>query len=76
MAMNTMRDPILNDLAGSAADVLVVSIMTAVDTMDNPIVKQTNEILAKYLTRHTVCVAAVYGHGEAHLLRCAIAERT
>jgi branched-chain amino acid transport system substrate-binding protein len=48
MAMNTMGDPILNDLAGPAADGLVVNIMTAVETMDNPTVKQTNEILAKY----------------------------
>ncbi|WP_198174254.1 ABC transporter substrate-binding protein [Mesorhizobium xinjiangense] len=49
MAMNTMGDPILNDLAGSAADGLIVNIMTAVDTMEDPHVQKANEILAKYV---------------------------
>jgi ABC-type branched-subunit amino acid transport system substrate-binding protein len=48
IAMNTMGDPILGELAGSAAEGLTINIMTAVDTMDNPAVKQANEILAKY----------------------------
>lgn len=48
MAMNTMGDPILADLAGSAANGLIVNIMTAVDSMTDPKVKQANEILAKY----------------------------
>jgi branched-chain amino acid transport system substrate-binding protein len=46
--MNVMGDPIVNELAGPAADGLIVNVMTAVDTMDNPAVKKANEILAKY----------------------------
>jgi len=48
MAMNTMGDPILADLAGRAADGLVVNIMTAVETMGDLAVRQANEILAKH----------------------------
>lgn len=48
MAMNTMGDPILTELAGKAANGLIVNIMTAVDSMEDPKVKQANEILAKY----------------------------
>lgn len=48
IAMNTMGDPILAELAGSAADGLIVNIMTAVDTMQSPTVQQANEILKKY----------------------------
>ena len=48
MAMNTMGDPILTDLAGDAADGLIVNIITAVHVMDNPTVKLANEILEKY----------------------------
>lgn len=48
IAMNTMGDPILNELAGSAADGLIVNIMTAVASMDDPRVAEANEILAKY----------------------------
>jgi len=48
VAMNTMGDPITADLAGSALEGVVVNLFVAVDTMDNPQVKQANQILAKY----------------------------
>jgi len=45
---NTMADPVVIDLAGDALEGIYVNLMTAVDTMDRPAVKQANEILAKY----------------------------
>jgi branched-chain amino acid transport system substrate-binding protein len=48
IAMNTMADPIVADLAGDSANGLICNIMTAVDVMDNPQVRQANEILKKY----------------------------
>jgi hypothetical protein len=36
------------DLAGDALEGIYVNLMTAVDTMNRPAVKQANEILAKY----------------------------
>jgi len=45
---NTMADPVVIDLAGSALEGIHVNLMTAVDTMDRPAVKKANEILAKY----------------------------
>jgi ABC-type branched-subunit amino acid transport system substrate-binding protein len=45
---NTMADPVVTDLAGDALEGIYVNLMTAVDTMDRPAVKQANEILAKY----------------------------
>ena len=47
-AMNTMGDPVTADLAGSALDGVVINLFVAVDTMDNPKVKEANQILAKY----------------------------
>lgn len=48
---NTMADPVVIDLAGSALEGIYVNLMTAVDTMDRPQVKLANEILAKYSPR-------------------------
>jgi branched-chain amino acid transport system substrate-binding protein len=48
VAHNTMADPVVIDLAGSALEGIYVNLMTAVDTMDRPGVKKANEILAKY----------------------------
>lgn len=48
IAMNTMADPIVADLAGESADGLIANIMTAVDVMENAQVRQANEILKKY----------------------------
>ena len=45
---NTMADPVVTDLAGDALEGIYVNLMTAVDSMDTPQVKQANEILAKY----------------------------
>jgi ABC-type branched-subunit amino acid transport system substrate-binding protein len=45
---NTMADPVVTDLAGDALEGIHVNLMTAVDSMDRPQVKQANEILAKY----------------------------
>jgi ABC-type branched-subunit amino acid transport system substrate-binding protein len=45
---NTMADPVVVDLAGSALEGIYVNLMTAVDTMDRPQVKLANQILAKY----------------------------
>lgn len=45
---NTMADPVVIDLAGDALEGSFVNLMTAVDSMDRPQVKQANEILAKY----------------------------
>jgi ABC-type branched-subunit amino acid transport system substrate-binding protein len=45
---NTMADPVVIDLAGDALEGVYVNLMTAVDTMKRPAVKQANEILAKY----------------------------
>lgn len=45
---NTMADPVVIDLAGDALEGIHVNLMTAVDSMDKPQVKQANEILAKY----------------------------
>ena len=45
---NTMADPVVTDLAGDALEGIYVNLMTAVDSMDRPQVKQANEILAKY----------------------------
>ena len=45
---NTMADPVVIDLAGDALEGIYVNLMTAVDTMNRPAVKQANEILAKY----------------------------
>jgi ABC-type branched-subunit amino acid transport system substrate-binding protein len=45
---NTMADPVVIDLAGDALEGIYVNLMTAVDSMDTPQVKQANEILAKY----------------------------
>ena len=45
---NTMADPVVTDLAGDALEGVHVNLMTAVDSMDRPQVKQANEILAKY----------------------------
>ena len=45
---NTMADPVVVDLAGDALEGIHVNLMTAVDSMDKPQVKQANEILAKY----------------------------
>jgi ABC-type branched-subunit amino acid transport system substrate-binding protein len=45
---NTMADPVVTDLAGDALEGIYVNLMTAVDTMDRPAVKQANEILARY----------------------------
>lgn len=45
---NTMADPVVIDLAGSALEGIYVNLMTAVDTMDRPQVKLANQILAKY----------------------------
>lgn len=45
---NTMADPVVTDLAGDALEGIHVNLMTAVDSMDKPQVKQANEILAKY----------------------------
>jgi branched-chain amino acid transport system substrate-binding protein len=46
---NTMADPVVIDLAGAEAlEGVYVNLMTAVDGMDKPAVKQANEILAKY----------------------------
>jgi branched-chain amino acid transport system substrate-binding protein len=45
---NTMADPVVTDLAGDALEGIYVNLMTAVDSMNTPQVKQANEILAKY----------------------------
>lgn len=45
---NTMADPVVIDLAGDALEGVHVNLMTAVDSMDRPQVKQANELLAKY----------------------------
>jgi ABC-type branched-subunit amino acid transport system substrate-binding protein len=45
---NTMADPVVTDLAGGALEGIFVNLMTAVDSMNTPQVKQANEILAKY----------------------------
>jgi ABC-type branched-subunit amino acid transport system substrate-binding protein len=46
---NTVADPVVLDLAGAAAlEGVYVNLMTAVDSMDKPAVKQANEMLAKY----------------------------
>lgn len=45
---NPMTDPIMVDLAGSALDGLIVNFFTAISDMPDPLVKQANEILAKY----------------------------
>jgi ABC-type branched-subunit amino acid transport system substrate-binding protein len=45
---NTMADPVVIDLAGDALEGIYVNLMTAVDSMDTPQVKQANEILARY----------------------------
>jgi branched-chain amino acid transport system substrate-binding protein len=45
---NTMADPVVIDLAGDALEGVYANLMTAVDTMNTPAVKQANEILAKY----------------------------
>ena len=45
---NTMADPVVTDLAGDALEGIYVNLMTAVDSMSTPQVKQANEILAKY----------------------------
>ena len=45
---NTMADPVVTDLAGDALEGIYVNLMTAVDSMDTPQVKQANEILSKY----------------------------
>jgi len=48
---NTMADPVVTDLAGDALEGIYVNLMTAVDSMNTPQVKQANEILAKYSPR-------------------------
>lgn len=48
VAMNTMGDPITLDLASDSLEGVYVNIMTAVETMDNPKVREANAILAKY----------------------------
>jgi branched-chain amino acid transport system substrate-binding protein len=48
---NTMADPVVTDLAGDALEGIYVNLMTAVDSMNTPQVKQANEILAKYAPR-------------------------
>jgi ABC-type branched-subunit amino acid transport system substrate-binding protein len=45
---NTMADPVVTDLAGDPLEGIFVNLMTAVDSMNTPQVKQANEILAKY----------------------------
>jgi branched-chain amino acid transport system substrate-binding protein len=46
---NTVADPVVLDLAGAEAlEGVYVNLMTAVDSMDTPAVKNANEILAKY----------------------------
>lgn len=46
---NTVADPVVLDLAGGEAlEGVYVNLMTAVDSMDTPAVKNANEILAKY----------------------------
>lgn len=48
VALNTMGDPIAQQLAGSALEGLVVNVFTAVETMTDPAVVTANEILARY----------------------------
>jgi branched-chain amino acid transport system substrate-binding protein len=46
---NTVADPVVLDLAGAEAlEGVYVNLMTAVDSMDTPAVKNANKILAKY----------------------------
>jgi ABC-type branched-subunit amino acid transport system substrate-binding protein len=46
---NTVADPVVLDLAGGEAlEGVYVNLMTAVDSMDTPAVKNANKILAKY----------------------------
>lgn len=48
LGTNTMGDPITHKLAGSALNGVVISIITAVDTMPHPKVQEANRILQKY----------------------------
>jgi branched-chain amino acid transport system substrate-binding protein len=48
ISANTMGDPITVELAGPALEGVIVNLITAVETMDSPLVKKANEILAKY----------------------------
>lgn len=48
LADNPMTDPIMVELAGSSLDGLIVNFFTAISDMPDPLVKQANEILAKY----------------------------
>lgn len=48
IGLNTMGDPYTGELAGSAIDGVTVAIFTAVNTMQNDLVKQANEIIVKY----------------------------
>ena len=46
---NTVADPVVLDLAGAEAlEGVYVNLMTALDSMDTPAVKDANKILAKY----------------------------
>lgn len=45
---NTMADPTVLDLAGTALEGVHVNLITAAETMDKDAVKQANQILAKY----------------------------
>ena len=48
IAMSTLGDPITADLAGPALDGVVISLVVAVDTMNDPNVMMANQVLAKY----------------------------
>lgn len=48
LADNPMTDPIMVELAGPALDGLIVNFFTAISDMPDPLVKQANQILAKY----------------------------
>jgi branched-chain amino acid transport system substrate-binding protein len=48
IASNTMGDPITVSLAGTALEGVIINLITAVETMDTPAVKDANKILAKY----------------------------
>lgn len=46
--LNTMGDPIAEELAGPAIEGVVINLFVAVESMENPGVKLATEILAKY----------------------------
>jgi ABC-type branched-subunit amino acid transport system substrate-binding protein len=49
VAHNTVADPVIIDLAGAdTLEGVYVSLIAAVDSMDNPAVKKANDILAQY----------------------------